>query len=295
MNYLDKMKFWGLILLAFIFLLMLNKNAYSQRAIIKTDNVKIYSLPMVDTPVAVLTKGDTIRVIGQRGDWVKIQIGRNLKGWMLLEVKSLSGNSPASTIKKEKPSRQPSIASTNSKAENSSTNGPANGTHNPKPFSPDLIRKKPNSIQGNETYRRFGYTFGAGLLATDFTYNWKFIFHQTPRMALEGSFKHALGEAASSYFIFANLNYLLTANIRKKFLPFATAGVGIINTVPENSIDVGQGVSNMAINYGIGARKYYRKKLSLLFNVSQYSVFIGKGVSHFKEFTVGLLVGKFWD
>lgn len=288
MTCLDKMRFKGVILLVFTFVLMMNNNAYSQRAIIKTDNVEIYSLPMVDnTPVATLIKGDTIRVIGQRGNWVKVKIAQNRKGWMLLEVKSLPGKSPARTIKKEKPARQLSMASANGKA--------GNGAHNPEPFSPDLIRKNPNTIQGNKIYRRFGYTFGAGVLGTDFTYNWKFIFHQTPRMALEGSFKHALGEAASSYFIFANLNYMLKENTRKKFLPYATAGVGIINTVPENSIDIGQGVSNMAINYGLGVRKYYREKLSLLFNVSQYSVFIGKGVRHFREYTVGLLVGKFWD
>jgi len=51
----------------------------------------------------------------------------------------------------------------------------------------------------------------------------------------------------------------------------------------------------MAINYGGGARKYLTEKLSLIFTVSQYSIFVGKNISNFREYTLGILVGKFWD
>ena len=160
--------------------------------------------------------------------------------------------------------------------------------------APDLRRKPKRHPQfGPRAHRRFGYSFGMGLLEMDFTYNWKFIFHTTQRLALVGSFKHTLGNAADSYFILANLSYLLKEN-NSRFMPFVTAGMGVINTVPKRSIGT-DGVSNMTINYGIGARKYFRKNLSFLFNVTQYTAFVGKGINNFREFTIGLLVGKFWD
>lgn len=273
--------------------MMLNSQTLlAQRAIIAFDGVEIYSLPMIQNPaLTVLAEGDTVQVIGQRGDWVKIEFDQGEKGWMQLQVRrSIAGDSQGRSgrIAKDGEVRSrllPGNASGNRVFANRLSTA-SDVTH------ADIIADRPKQPATETPYRRFGYTFGAGMLASDFTYNWKFIFHQTPRVALEGSFKHAIGQSASSYIMMANLSYLLQQD--KGLLPFVTGGVGVINTVPERSID-DSGISHMAINYGVGARKHLKRSLSLLLNASQYTVFLGDGIRNFREFTVGVLVGKFWD
>ncbi len=276
----------------FIFLALLLwdvQPGFAQRAVISLNHVKIYSLPMVDAnPVAILTKGENVRVIGKRGAWVKIETADGHKGWMQLQVpkKTSSGKErrkPATTADIPKGTQNTYESASNTADANRGGSSAADMRRKPKPHPPF----------GPRDYRRFGYSFGMGLLELDFTYNWKFIFHTTQRLALVGSFKHTLGDAADSYFILANLSYLLKED-NSRFMPFVTAGMGVINTVPKRSIGT-DGVSNMTINYGIGARKYFRKNLSFLFNVTQYTAFVGKGINNFREFTMGLLVGKFWD
>jgi hypothetical protein len=261
--------------------------AWGQRAIISFDGVKIYALPLEDeAPTTVLSKGDTVRIIGQRGEWVKIGYQDGRKGWMKIEVK----REPAMNAKNSKKSESeisPGLAETNGvnvTATNSAEEPP-----------PDRISKStPDKMvfSGQRVYRRFGYSFGMGLIETDYTYNWKFVFHSTPRLALEGSFRHVLGGAADSYFIMANLSYLLKE--KQKLLPYLTGGVGVINTVPDRSIGA-DGVSHMAINVGLGARKFLKEKLAVTFNANQYTAFVGKGIRHYREVTIGMLVGKFWD
>jgi hypothetical protein len=51
----------------------------------------------------------------------------------------------------------------------------------------------------------------------------------------------------------------------------------------------------MAINVGLGARKFLKEKLAVTFNANQYAAFVGKGIRHYREVTIGMLVGKFWD
>ncbi|NIR51627.1 SH3 domain-containing protein [candidate division KSB1 bacterium] len=246
--------------------------AFAQRAVIALNGVKIYSLPMVeDPPIATLTKDDTVRVIGQRGGWVKIGFANDKKGWMQLQVNRNRGHGGEVD------------GLPNQAGENGGTNG-----KNPDRFDkPSRTGKRFNDT----LYRRFGYSFGMGLVELDYTYTWKFMFHSKPRLALEGSFKHVLGKAADSYFIMANLSYLLKE--RERLLPYITGGLGVINTVPDRSISSNT-VSHMAINYGVGARKLINERLSVVFTATQYTAF-GKGISQFHEITVGLLVGNFWD
>lgn len=277
----------GISRLICIFLLVLLgdvKIGLAQKAVISLDDVKIYSLPMVDEhPVAVLTQGEIVRIIGQRGAWVKIELENGSKGWMQLQVP-----------RKPKPGQARAMKAAANISANSGNGNSAAGANVPGALPPD-IRRKPKSklVPSDQAYRRFGYSFGMGWLEFDFTYNWKFVYYMTPRLALEGAFKHTLGDAADSYFILSNLSYLLK-NDASHFQPYVTGGLGVINTVPERSIGT-DGVSNMAINYGIGARKYFKPNLSFLFNLTQYTVFVGKGIRNFREFTFGLLVGKFWD
>ncbi len=265
-----------------LLLILAGKEAQAQRAIIAFDGVEIYSLPMLEEiPLAVLSQGDTVRVLGQRGEWVKVEFDQDKKGWMEVQVRRRVATAQERGVR---------IARDGEVRPRAFSTGPGSGSEvNP---SSDMVRSAPTAIAGKHAYRRFGYTFGLGMLASDFTYNWKFIFHQTPRLAMEGSFKHAIGQAASSYLMMVNATYLLQQD--PGFLPFVTGGVGVINTVPERSI-AESSVSHMALNYGVGGRKHLRNKLSLLLSATQYTVFLGDGMSHFREFTVGVLVGQFWD
>ena len=275
----------GLIFLIILIGLMGNvEQGLAQRAVIAVDGAEIYSLPWADgSPLTMLSKGDTVNVIGKRGEWVKILFADGRKGWMQIQIRKQQRR----TNGKAKTNGQ-AIPASKRLGKNSSAK---NGTHKTNGKVPDLVRKK-LSVPGDEVYRRFGYAFGMGFIATDYTYSWKFVFHSTPKLALEGSFKHVLGKAADSYFIMSNLSYMLKETGKTR--PYVTAGMGVINTVPARSIS-SDTVSNMAINYGGGARKYLTEKLSLIFTVSQYSIFVGKNISNFREYTLGILVGKFWD
>ena len=257
----------------------------AQYGVIKVNEIEMYSLPMVDDiPVAVLSKVDTIRVIGKRGDWVKVAAMDGRKGWMQMKT---TPNTVSTRNKRKDVVLQPSR-----KLERKEANF-SKPVVKSKP-EPDLIQKNrdTNFMLAPTMYRRFGYSFGMGLIELDYTYNWKFVFHSTRRLALEGSFRHVLGNAADSYFIMANLSYLLKQNT--KLLPYITGGMGVINTVPDRGIST-ESVSNMAINYGFGFRKYFKNKLSLILGLTQYTAFVGNGMRHFREVTAGVLVGKFWD
>lgn len=150
--------------------------------------------------------------------------------------------------------------------------------------------QQPSLGDTDQEYRRFGFSFGMGMMESNFTYSWKFIFHTSTKLALEGSFKHVLGETADSYFITANWSYLLKTGV--KLLPYITGGMGVINTVPQRSVGNDE-VSHMAVNYGIGARYLFRKNMSIIISAHQYSVVVRDGFIHFKELSVGLLVGNF--
>ena len=271
-----KLNFIAVLMLAFIAGNV--SKGLAQNAVISLNRVDVYALPMEDkNPVTVLTKGDTVRIIGQRGVWVKIEYAENRKGWMKLQVKRNSGSNGKATNGHVK-----------NASKFSKDNKVGNGSS-----KPDIIKKRPPDKPAfKEEYGKFGYEFGMGLLESDFSYSWQFIFHTSPRLALEGSFKHVLGDAADSYFLTANWSYILKED--SKFLPYITGGMGVINTMPERSIG-SDGVSNMAINVGIGARKHFRNSTSFTFGIKQYTIFIGNGMSHFREFRVGFLVGKFWN
>ncbi len=258
-------------------------DALAQRALIAVDGVKVYALPMEDIqPSDTLAKGDTVRVIGQRGEWVKIAFHDGQKGWMKLHVeKSAAANGNSQTSSNSKSSAPEASNGFHKKL----TNG-----HSEE--QPDSLRKPPEQPRSrNKTHSRFGYSFGLGVIELEFTYNWKFVFHSSQRLALEGSFRHALGDAADSYFIAANVSYLLKE--KGKLRPYLTGGAGAIKTAPARSVG-SDGASNIAVNVGVGARRLLKENLSLVVNVNHYTAFVGNGVANYREFSAGILVGRFW-
>jgi len=165
----------GLIFLIILIGLMGNvEQGLAQRAVIAVDGAEIYSLPWADgSPLTMLSKGDTVNVIGKRGEWVKILFADGRKGWMQIQIRKQQRR----TYGKAKTNGQAIPAS-----KRLGKNGSAkNGTHKTNGKVPDLVRKK-LSVPGDEVYRRFGYAFGMGFIATDYTYSWKFVFHSTPRL-----------------------------------------------------------------------------------------------------------------
>jgi hypothetical protein len=262
-------------------------DALAQRALIAVDGVKVYALPMEDIQAsAALAKGDTVRVIGQRGEWVKIAFHDGQKGWMKLHVEK----SAAANGKSQPSSNQAAPKSSAPEASNGFHNKLTNGHSE---AQPDSLRNPPQQPRSRtKTHSRFGYSFGLGAIELEFTYNWKFVFHSTPRLALEGSFRHALGDAADSYFIAANFLYLFKEKGRLR--PYFAGGVGAINTAPARSVG-SDGGSNLAVNVGVGARRLLKENLSLVVNVSQYTAFVDNGVDHYREFSAGILVGRFWE
>ncbi len=156
----------------------------------------------------------------------------------------------------------------------------------------NISKFSPQELTVDDVYGTLGFSFGMGLMESDYTYNWQFIYQLTPKLAMEGTFKHVLGEAADSYFLTTGFSYLLVKN--NSYQGYLNAGMGVINTIPQRSIDTNE-ISHMTINYGVGFRKNIRKNMALVLNANRYSVFLRNEFAHFKEFTVGLLVGNFWD
>jgi hypothetical protein len=278
------------------FVLQATSLCWSQHAVISRDTVEIYDLPgIAANPVAVLSKGDTVRVIGQRGNWIKIVYQNQSRAWMPIDI--------------EKPEYRGETTGDELEPGKDITSDANQGiVHGQQVFAaapvPDRIIADPEPEQpvteptprapdfGPRSPGRFGYSFSAGLMESDFAYSWRFVFHTTPKLTMNGMFKHVLGEAADSYIMLTSFNWFFSR--QAKTLPYFTAGMGVITTVPERSIDL-DSVSHMMLNYGIGIRQYVHKSISLTFGVSQNTVFVESQTNHFREFSFGFLVGRFWN
>lgn len=157
---------------------------------------------------------------------------------------------------------------------------------------PDIdVEPEPEPPQSS-VYGTFGYAFSMGMVQSDFTYNWRFLYHSTPRFALGGSFKHILGNTSDSYLLMANAAYELDPG--GWIAPYLNLSVGVITTDPKRDITLGT-VSNMAAGYGFGIRKAFRKNMSVTFDFQQFTALVTSGMYSFREFTFGLMVGRFWD
>lgn len=136
-----------------------------------------------------------------------------------------------------------------------------------------------------------GVVLGLGTLGGDFAYIGRFYYRNLPRWELEGSFEYVAGQIASIYLMHANTRYVRP--VARRFEGYATAGVGVINTVPIQSAG-GKTISNMALNYGLGVQRRLNNKNWLRADLRQFTAIRTQGTLNFLEFTVGIAIGVRW-
>ena len=286
---------WPLAVLGLIALTAGTAHA-KKRAVISFDGVEIYSSPSVDdSPLTVLFKGDSVDVLNQRGDWVKVEFAKDRQGWMQLQLKG--------------PDRGPENG-----VQSPAHAGLTDVMPRPKSISArldlqkaDFRRPEPEAVAVSDIdvapvpepeppqstiYGRFGYAFSMGIVQADYTYNWRFLYHSTPGFALGGSFKHILGNTSDSYLMMASAVYVIDQG--PWISPYLNFSVGVITTDPKRDITLGT-VSHMAGGYGFGIRKRFRRNISFTFDFQQFTALVSPGTYTFRELTFGLLVGRFWD
>jgi opacity protein-like surface antigen len=84
---------------------------------------------------------------------------------------------------------------------------------------------------------------------------------------LELSGKQVIGKLANLYPL--SINAILNLSTRSRLIPYGTAGIGLLLTVPTATIG-DETVSSMAINFGAGARYYFTKSFGIRTEVKQY-------------------------
>lgn len=136
-----------------------------------------------------------------------------------------------------------------------------------------------------------GVVLGLGTLGGDFAYIGRFYYRNLPRWEIEGSFEYVAGQIASIYLMHANARYVRP--VARRFEGYATAGVGVINTVPIQSAG-GKTISNMALNYGFGVQRRLNHSNWLRADLRQFTAVRKQGTLNFLEFTVGLAIGVRW-
>jgi len=136
-----------------------------------------------------------------------------------------------------------------------------------------------------------GVVLGLGTLGGDFAYVGRFYYRNLPQWELEGSFEYVAGQIASTYLMHVNMRYLRT--FKNRFEGYATAGVGVINTVPIQSAGA-RSISNMALNYGLGVQRRLNNNNWLRADLRQFTAISKRGTLNFLEFTVGLAMSVRW-
>jgi len=84
---------------------------------------------------------------------------------------------------------------------------------------------------------------------------------------LEISGAQAIGKLANLYPL--SLNAILNLSTRSRLIPYGTAGVGLLLTVPTATIG-DETVSSIALNFGAGARYYFTKSFGIRAEAKQY-------------------------
>jgi hypothetical protein len=160
----------------------------------------------------------------------------------------------------------------------------------PIPDSEPAIPKAPQ-----DEISKLGLLFGMGMVADQFSYKTGFFYQLSPKIGLEGTFKHVIGSVADHYFISSNLSFFLSKKSAQKgrYAPYVITGIELINSAPNRGIG-GDRVSNMSGYYGLNFRKSYANDLSLVIGAMMHTVVtIEHEVTHIPELSCEMMVGGF--
>lgn len=257
-------------------LFIVNNLALAQRLVLKDAATPIAEQPSSQSRViAVLAKGDTARVLKTAGPWVQVAFRGKQKGWMYLgRTNPATATKPPATMPSETPmplATTPPIAEVKP-SEQTAANGP------PPAF--------PTSPDG-------GISFHLGSFSRQFTYVGKFYYRTLPQLYVEGTFQYVAGNVASNYLMYGNAKYVRP--LSRRLDGTATAGVGVINSVPVRAAGV-KSVSNMMFNYGIGVQRYLKNSNWLRADIREYTAIRNRqGLANFFEFTLGIAIGIRWS
>lgn len=249
----------------FFFLLLASSSVVTaQRIILKEAATPIAERPAPESRViAVLTKGDTIRVLKINNPWMQVAFRGKQKGWIYVgRSTSAAAKSPAAT-------------------------SPAEAAQTPE-LAPPMT--PPATFVPNHDG---GISFHLGSFSRQFTYVGKFYYRTMPRLYVEGTFQYVAGNIASNYLMHGNAKYVRP--LGRRLEGTATVGVGVINSVPVRAAGVNS-VSNMAFNYGIGVQRYLKNNNWLRVDMREYTVLRNKqGLANFFEFIAGIAIGISWS
>jgi len=262
------------VLPALLWLLLFNNAAIAQRLVLKDAATPIAEQPSPKSRViAVLAKGDTVRVLKINNPWVQVAFRGKQKGWMFVgrSTASTKTNTPATT------------AETAAKSANAA---PVEEIRSVEQTTASQSPVAPAPIADG------GVSFHLGAFSGQFTYVGKFYYRTLPALYLEGTFQYVAGDIASFYLMYGNAKYVRP--IGQRLEGSLTAGVGVINSVPVRAAGV-KSVSNMAFNYGIGVQRYLKNSNWLRLDIREYTVIRQKGLANFFEFTVGIAIGIRWS
>ena len=241
--------------------------ARAQIAVLKVDATLLYEKPSTESRLlAVLSAGDTVHVLKRQDGWTQLRFRSRQTGWM--QVRNRRGRNGANDEAQNQLSHQLAFADRNGGFATTST----------------MARKQP-PVDG-------GLSLGLGVFGGDFSYIGRFFYRNLKTLYVEGTFQYVAGQIASQYLMHANARYMRP--IRLHFNGYATAGVGVINTVPIQSAGA-KSVSNMAFNYGVGVARQLKSNNWLRAELRQFSALRQQGTVNFIEFTVGLDIGIRWS
>jgi hypothetical protein len=273
-------------------LVLLSPAAWSQTAVIRSGSLKVYDAPQAGARViTTLSDGDTVKVIEQRGTWAKLQLAGKRAGWM-----QLSESTSAALFKK---SRKAPVAAPEPSAPKQDeqplavppadllqeATSSASSMRNPPAGEP---LEQTAGLSDANADLNLGISFSLGALGENFAYSGRFMYRTLPRMFIEGAFQHVPGDVAASMLLHSNLLY--DFSIARRWDGWITGGVGVISTSPAKTVGA-KSVSNMEVNYGIGARRYLKHRTYLRGDLRQFSVMTDDGTKNYIEFAFGIVIG----
>jgi len=264
-------------LIVCFWMILLSGSAVAQRIVLKDASTPIAEQPSPKSRViAVLAKGDTVRVLKLNGAWAQVAFRNKKKGWMFVgrSMASTSTSTPKTT-----PAPTPSAQPTNNALAKEIKPAEQTPTSNP-----PLIAI-PSPADG-------GISLHIGSFSGQFTYVGKFYYRTLSTLYVEGTFQYVAGNIASFYLMYGNAKYVRP--LGRNFDGTLTAGVGVINSVPVRAAGV-KSVSNMAFNYGFGVQRYLKNSNWLRLDMRQYTAIRSRqGLANFFEFTAGIAIGIRW-